>query len=308
MNEQASPNTSITLYMASKFGMAPGPFEATVRATCMPADKNGRVPSREEFAAFLLVAKQYNLNPLTREIYAFTNQRGGGIVPVVSIDGWMQLINSHPQFDGMEFHDDHDADGKLNSTTCIIHRKDRSHPTVITEYLAECYRDTAAWKMPHRMLRHKAAIQCARYAFSFSGIVDPDEAERIAIATSNQAPRQLATPPNRVPPPPPQRTTFEPAPPKPEPQAIKPRSAEPYAAPIQAKAPTITPTGVVEDGLPDYETARKSFIESCKIAQSADAIDEAFDFTINPIWDKLVTPDQEDALNLLNEAKERFPQ
>jgi hypothetical protein len=30
------------------------------------------------------------------------------------------------------------------------------------------------------MLRHKAMIQAARYAFGFAGIYDPDEAERIA--------------------------------------------------------------------------------------------------------------------------------
>ena len=29
------------------------------------------------------------------------------------------------------------------------------------------------------MLRHKAAIQSIRYAFGFSGIVDPDEADRM---------------------------------------------------------------------------------------------------------------------------------
>jgi hypothetical protein len=29
------------------------------------------------------------------------------------------------------------------------------------------------------MLRHKAAIQAARYAFSFAGIMEPDEAERM---------------------------------------------------------------------------------------------------------------------------------
>jgi hypothetical protein len=33
------------------------------------------------------------------------------------------------------------------------------------------------------MLRHKALIQTARYAFGFAGIVDPDEAERIDEAT-----------------------------------------------------------------------------------------------------------------------------
>jgi hypothetical protein len=32
------------------------------------------------------------------------------------------------------------------------------------------------------MLRHKAAIQAARYGFGFSGIYEPDEAERIQEA------------------------------------------------------------------------------------------------------------------------------
>jgi hypothetical protein len=31
--------------------------------------------------------------------------------------------------------------------------------------------------MEHRMLRHKALMQCARYAFGFSGVTDDDEAE-----------------------------------------------------------------------------------------------------------------------------------
>ena len=44
----------------------------------------------------------------------------------------------------------------------------------------ECRRNTDPWKQwPSRMLRHKATIQAARYAFGFSGIVDQDEAERI---------------------------------------------------------------------------------------------------------------------------------
>ncbi len=34
--------------------------------------------------------------------------------------------------------------------------------------------------MKHRMLRHKALIQAARYAFGFSGVMDEDEADRIA--------------------------------------------------------------------------------------------------------------------------------
>lgn len=164
---------SVLIDMATRYGMEPAAFEATVRATCI------QKASREEFAAFLLVAKEYGLNPLTKEIYAFP-AKGGGIVPVVSIDGWINLINSHGACDGFEFDCEHDENGKLESFTCRMYRKDRSRPVTVTEYLDECKRDTEPWKMRHRMLRHKALIQAGRYAFGFSGIYDEDEAAKIA--------------------------------------------------------------------------------------------------------------------------------
>lgn len=183
---------SVTLDMADKFGMEPRAFEQTLRATVFPSNA-----PPEEFAAFLLVAKQYDLNPITKEIYAFP-KKGGGIVPIVSIDGWMKLINSNPKFDGMEFEDAHAEKGDLISTKCTIHRKDRAHPVSITEYLDECVRPTEPWKMKHRMLRHKAAIQCARYAFGFAGIYEEDEAERIAGA-HDVTPKRVAPPPPPAP-------------------------------------------------------------------------------------------------------------
>lgn len=164
---------SVLLAMADRYGMEPQAFEATVRATCGMAGA-----TREEFAAFLLVANEYRLNPATREIFAFP-KKGGGIQPIVSIDGWLNLANSHPQFDGLDVTFAHDAGGKLISATATIHRKDRRFPVVVTEYLAECARATDPWKMAHRMLRHKATIQAIRYAFGFSGIMEPDEAEGI---------------------------------------------------------------------------------------------------------------------------------
>jgi phage recombination protein Bet len=164
---------SLIAVMASERSMEPAIFAKTVKATCMP----GNV-SDEEFAAFLMVAQRYGLDPITKEIYAFP-KKGGGIQPIVGIDGWMNLINSHPSCDGLEFKDDFNDAGELVSITSIIHRKDRKHPTMVTEYMAECKRQTEPWqKWPARMLRHKAAIQCARYAFGFAGIIDPEEAER----------------------------------------------------------------------------------------------------------------------------------
>jgi hypothetical protein len=133
--------------------------------------------------ALIVVANEYNLNPFTKEIYAFPSD--GGITPIVSVDGWMRIINDHPQLDGIEFKEKFIED-KIHSVTCIISRKDRSKPTRVTEYYKECQKNTEPWnKWPVRMLRHKAAIQCARYAFSFSGIYDPDEGARIAESQSS---------------------------------------------------------------------------------------------------------------------------
>lgn len=180
---QVPARTSLLAKMAHAYDMEPAAFMATIKATVMPA--GGKDVSNEQVAAFLSVANQYGLNPFTREIYAFP-ATGGGIQQIVSIDGWMKLINNHPQFDGMSFDDRFDDNGKLVAVTCRIYRKDRTHAIEATEYLSECARGTEPWKKwPHRMLRHKSAIQCSRYAFSFSGIVDPDEAERAFDITTS---------------------------------------------------------------------------------------------------------------------------
>jgi phage recombination protein Bet len=159
-------------------GMDARAYEATLRATVFPT-----AGSVEQLAAFLLVARKYGLDPLTKEVYAFPT-RAGGIQPIVSIDGWMNLANSHPQMNGMTFKDHVDDKGKISAITCRVFRKDRDHPVEVTEYMSECFRATEPWKQwPARMLRHKATIQAIRYAFGFSGIVDQDEAERTVEGT-----------------------------------------------------------------------------------------------------------------------------
>ena len=148
-------------------------FYSVLMKTVMP----GNVQP-EQVLAFLQVCSKYDLNPLTKEIYAFPG-KGGGIQAVVGVDGWMTLANRHPQFDGLEYEDMVNDQGELVAITCKVHRKDRSHPVCATEYMAECRRQTDTWRTwPRRMLRHKATIQAVRYAFGFTGIVDKDEAER----------------------------------------------------------------------------------------------------------------------------------
>lgn len=175
---------SLLKTMAHRFEMEPSAFHDTLQATIMPS---GVRASNEQLAAFLVVAQQYNLNPFTKEIYAFP-AKGGGIQPIVSIDGWLKLANSSEQFDGLTYEDILAESGDLIAITARVHRKDRAHPIEVTEYMAECKRNTEPWtKWPRRMLRHKATIQAIRAAFGFGGIVDPDEAERMREARAISA-------------------------------------------------------------------------------------------------------------------------
>lgn len=181
-NQMPAVSNQVT-EMGQRLNINPVEMKNILMSTVMPTGKDVKV-TNEQLVSFLAVANEYKLNPLTKEIYAFPT-KGGGIQPIVSIDGWLKIINNHKEFDGMEFVDNV-ADGQLFSVTCRIYRKDRARPIEVTEYMDECAGDatdrngnTTPWgRWPARMLRHKATIQAARYAFGLSGIIDPDEAER----------------------------------------------------------------------------------------------------------------------------------
>jgi phage recombination protein Bet len=173
MHDMSNALATLTRTLATKLDMGDGAdLIGTLKATAF----KGQV-SDAQMTALLVVANQYALNPWTKEIYAFPD-KNNGIVPVVGVDGWSRIINSHPQFDGIEFEQNDE------SCTCIIYRKDRNRPIKVTEWMAECKRNgMGPWQShPRRMLRHKAMIQCARLAFGYGGIYDQDEAERIVEA------------------------------------------------------------------------------------------------------------------------------
>lgn len=175
-------STQLVVQQASKLaGLFDIPESAELVSVLKATAFKGQV-SDAQMSALLIVANQYRLNPWTKEIYAFPD-KNNGIVPVVGVDGWARIINENPMFDGMDFQQDEEG------CTCIIFRKDRTHPIKVTEYLSECKRGTQPWQShPKRMLRHKAMIQCARLAFGYVGIYDQDEAERIVDVNDRPAP------------------------------------------------------------------------------------------------------------------------
>lgn len=196
--EQSIVKTSpLIIELATEWKMTAATMIDTLKATVFPQknrDGSPVVVSQGQLISFLQVCNEFKLNPFVKEIYAFPT-KGGGIVPMVPIDGWANIVNRNEKMDGVQFKDEWEVDktsGQRNlfSTTCTIYRKDRAHPIQITEYMQECYQpDKDPWKKwPARMLRHKAFIQCARIAFSLAGIYDPDEAERIADSTVDAKP------------------------------------------------------------------------------------------------------------------------
>ena len=98
---ESNEPTSLVNRMAEKFSIDSDDLLQTLKATAFRQTGNTQI-SNEQMYALLIVSDQYNLNPFTKEIYAFPDKQGG-IVPVVGVDGWNRISNEHSQFDGVEF-------------------------------------------------------------------------------------------------------------------------------------------------------------------------------------------------------------
>lgn len=178
--------------MAERLSVGREMLEKTLRETAFRDCK-----TNEQFCSALIVANTYKLNPFLKEIYAFPHQ--GGVIPIVSIDGWISLVNRQKGYDGVELNENFNDQGELFSVTAKFFLKDRSHPVVVTEYMSECRKKSPAWdQWPARMLRHKAYIQGARIAFGFSGIYDEDEGARIVEATTINSGKPIVTEPKSI--------------------------------------------------------------------------------------------------------------
>ena len=135
----------------------------------------GVEPSKEEFLVILMVAEQLGLNPLMGEMWGF-KAKNGVVQPIVSVDGWKNIMLRQPNFDGYEIvYSDNLI--RINQTDlpewaeCTIYLKNRSHPVKERVYASEKFvMSSPVWKSsPRLMLRHRAMIQAIRFAFPTTG-------------------------------------------------------------------------------------------------------------------------------------------
>ncbi len=195
---QSKKRVSLVAKIAEKYSVDAEKMLVTLKNTAFKSDVQ---ISNEQMMALLIVADQYNLNPFTKEIYAFPDKKRGGIVPVVGLDGWSRIINENKNCNGIQFRYsddmiqiDEDAKRCPEWIECTIYRKDRAHNEPVREYLDEVYRPIGKYQDGNKMkpgpwqthtkrfLRHKVLIQAARITMGFVGIYDQDEAERIVEA------------------------------------------------------------------------------------------------------------------------------
>lgn len=175
MATNGKPGNALAV-LANRLDVQPEELKQTLTQTVFKG------ASDAQMTALCIVANEYGLNPFVKELYAFPSQNG--IVPMVSIDGWLRIINEHPKYTGMDIAYAEKTVKVDKSKECpeyievTIHRSDRPHTSSpIREYLDECYRNTQPWnQMTRRQLRHKAIMQAARVVMGLHGIFDEDEA------------------------------------------------------------------------------------------------------------------------------------
>lgn len=153
--------------------------------------------TKEDIFTFLIQCKNLGLNPLLKQIYGFVSR--GKLAIVVSIEGWNAIANRSPQFDGCAFEFGpfttrelsynkitYNRGTKTNNNVtvkrsvadwvkCIVYRKDRTHPIVITTFFDEAYTGSEPWAtMPMTMLQNRAFVNSVRKAFNVSAYSEDD--------------------------------------------------------------------------------------------------------------------------------------
>ena len=178
--------------------------ESFIRILTQTALSKLKFWTETDIERLLLTAQNLNLDPLCMDLYAVPNLTAGlfsqeaegdknsktkfkspPVSIIVSLQGWMKMINSHPQFSGVSFKEPESGENSLPAwMECTIYRKDRVIPITVREYLSEVNNMTGAWiTHPRRMLRHKSLVQSARLAFGFQASYVADSLDEQNSAT-----------------------------------------------------------------------------------------------------------------------------
>jgi phage recombination protein Bet len=152
----------------------------------------------DELKMLLYLCKEYNLDPLKKEIYFI--KYGGRSTILTSRDGYLKIANNDPNFNGLEsdvvylgdklskrddgsLHIEYGPEHlafdktKLTGAFCSVFRKDRTKATTIFVSLKDYYKKGAPiWEQYiNAMILKVAEAMALKRAFSISGLVTKEE-------------------------------------------------------------------------------------------------------------------------------------
>lgn len=159
----------------------------------------GKDATNEEFQTLMYLSREYNLDPLKKEIWFI--KYGGKATIITSRDGYLKVANACPYFDGLEgdvvysgdkltkrdngsilieYGEDHLVfdKTKLVGAYCNVYRKDRSIAISVFVNLKDYHSQTPIWmKYTNAMILKVAESMALKRAFSLSGLVTAEEIE-----------------------------------------------------------------------------------------------------------------------------------
>lgn len=262
--ENPTAGPSIVDRMADEFNIDRAQFDAALQRV---AGCDGS--TRADFVVLLMLANQYKLNPIRREIGLMPTKHGPRVY--VSFDGWITVITSHPDYISHDFIEHWSGGerfkGDLFAVEVKLYSKKREAaklgPYHHIEFMVECRVTSRSgpWDThPFRMLHERAIAQGARFLWNLY-VPTADEWERqeasqhtVEVPVSDEpfadVPAEpVAEQPRRgVAPRPalgPGRKVAKPALPAPQPTEVIDLTQQPEAVPVEASpepAAAQTPT------------------------------------------------------------------
>jgi len=155
--------------------------------------------SEDDFQTLIHLARQYNLDPLKKEIWFIGY--GGKSTIITGRDGYLKIANQDPNFDGIESDVVYIGDkvtkrddgsflielgeehlqfnkGKLAGAYCNVFRKDRSKASSTYVSLKDYYKKGNIWdQYTNAMILKVAEAISLKKAFCISGLVTSEEIE-----------------------------------------------------------------------------------------------------------------------------------
>lgn len=178
--EATTRHKSVLVDAASILGVHPTKLCDLLRNVWKTSKGVAPLTDAEMFKGLSLIAR-YELDPIAKDVYV-TRTKDGKLLTIIGIDGWIKVLDRTDHYDGFEWEDETDANGKVIAVNVKIYSTKRTRPTTYRGLMSEYQRvgGMVAKDMPVHMLRLFSLRHAARLFTPIGGDVLTEEEARYA--------------------------------------------------------------------------------------------------------------------------------